>query len=259
MTIYYKGIGLDWDEENELQKPLEAPRMIRVTRSVRQSEAILRLFDPILKISAHVDSFCGLQFSANISNTMDVRCLLWNSSLESNPKLSLDVTESLGHTKMTPVQASTIPLFMKHKDVVVEAVTGSGKTLAFVIPVLEKLIRRESKLRKNDIGALIITPTRCVHSTSFWLLNLYSKFQRTGDSDSRHIRYIPFCPACAADHWRSGWDTFTWTPTSSTSCIVQSVFTCSRCRAIPVFGSWYNYWNTRPNRRIPLRKRTERG
>ena len=66
----------------------------------------------------------------------------------------------MGYTKMTPVQASTIPLFMKHKDVVVEAVTGSGKTLAFVIPVLEKLIRRETKLRKNDIGALIITPTR---------------------------------------------------------------------------------------------------
>jgi ATP-dependent RNA helicase DDX55/SPB4 len=61
---------------------------------------------------------------------------------------------------MTPVQASTIPLFMKHKDVVVEAVTGSGKTLAFVIPVLEKLVRRENKLGKNEIGALVISPTR---------------------------------------------------------------------------------------------------
>jgi len=66
----------------------------------------------------------------------------------------------MGHTQMTPVQASTIPLFMKHKDVVVEAVTGSGKTLAFVIPILERLIRRQSKLRKNEVGALIISPTR---------------------------------------------------------------------------------------------------
>jgi ATP-dependent RNA helicase DDX55/SPB4 len=66
----------------------------------------------------------------------------------------------MGHTRMTPVQASTIPLFMKHKDVVVEAVTGSGKTLAFVIPILERFIRREHKLRKNEIGALIISPTR---------------------------------------------------------------------------------------------------
>ena len=51
----------------------------------------------------------------------------------------------MGHTQMTPVQASTIPLFMQNKDVVVEAVTGSGKTLAFVIPILERLIRREDE------------------------------------------------------------------------------------------------------------------
>lgn len=61
---------------------------------------------------------------------------------------------------MTPVQASTIPLLMRQKDVVVEAVTGSGKTLAFVIPVIEKLIRKEEKLKKTEIGALIISPTR---------------------------------------------------------------------------------------------------
>ena len=67
----------------------------------------------------------------------------------------------MGHTQMTPVQASTIPLFMRHKDVVVEAVTGSGKTLAFVIPILEKLIRRQRKLASNEIGALVISPTRC--------------------------------------------------------------------------------------------------
>ncbi|KAI0831513.1 DEAD-domain-containing protein [Trametes gibbosa] len=72
----------------------------------------------------------------------------------------LDVVHSMGHTQMTPVQASTIPLFMRHKDVVVEAVTGSGKTLAFVIPILEKLIRRERKLAKNEVGALVISPTR---------------------------------------------------------------------------------------------------
>ncbi|KAJ6546938.1 P-loop containing nucleoside triphosphate hydrolase protein [Mycena capillaripes] len=72
----------------------------------------------------------------------------------------LDVIQSMGHTQMTPVQASTIPLFMQHKDVVVEAVTGSGKTLAFVIPILERLIRRERKLRKHELGALIISPTR---------------------------------------------------------------------------------------------------
>lgn len=66
----------------------------------------------------------------------------------------------MGHSHMTPVQAATIPLFMQHKDVVVEAVTGSGKTLAFVIPVLERLVRRGATLRTNEIGALVISPTR---------------------------------------------------------------------------------------------------
>ncbi|XP_036870455.1 ATP-dependent RNA helicase DDX55 isoform X3 [Manis javanica] len=39
-------------------------------------------------------------------------------------------------------------------------VTGSGKTLAFVIPILEMLLRREEKLKKSQVGAIIITPTR---------------------------------------------------------------------------------------------------
>ncbi|KAG8456029.1 hypothetical protein GDO86_002005 [Hymenochirus boettgeri] len=61
---------------------------------------------------------------------------------------------------MTPVQSATIPLFMNNKDIAAEAITGSGKTLAFLIPLLEILIKREEKLKKNQVGALIITPTR---------------------------------------------------------------------------------------------------
>lgn len=79
-----------------------------------------------------------------------------------NPPLTpwiLDVVNSMGFAQMTPVQASVIPLFMKNKDVIVEAVTGSGKTLAFVIPIIERLIRRK-KLKKDEVGALIISPTR---------------------------------------------------------------------------------------------------
>jgi ATP-dependent RNA helicase DDX55/SPB4 len=66
----------------------------------------------------------------------------------------------MGFERMTPVQASTIPLFMAHKDVVVEAVTGSGKTLAFLIPIVERLIRLEDHIKKHHVGAIIISPTR---------------------------------------------------------------------------------------------------
>ncbi|KAK4048578.1 ATP-dependent rRNA helicase spb4 [Microbotryomycetes sp. JL221] len=73
-----------------------------------------------------------------------------------------DTIRDMGFEQMTPVQASTIPLLMQHKDTVVEAVTGSGKTLAYVVPVLEKLVKRDSALAKSDIGAIVIAPTRFI-------------------------------------------------------------------------------------------------
>ena len=74
----------------------------------------------------------------------------------------LKVVEELGFRQLSPVQEATIPLFMSHKDVAVEAPTGSGKTLAFVIPVLQILLRarREWQLRPHEVGALIVSPTR---------------------------------------------------------------------------------------------------
>ena len=58
------------------------------------------------------------------------------------------------------MQASTIPQFLKNKDVVVEAVTGSGKTLAYLIPVLERLLQLEEKIKRHHVGAIILSPTR---------------------------------------------------------------------------------------------------
>ncbi|KAI9823948.1 MAG: ATP-dependent rRNA helicase spb4, partial [Sarea resinae] len=72
----------------------------------------------------------------------------------------LDAVSSMGFHRMTPVQASTMPLFMGHKDVVVEAVTGSGKTLAFLIPIVERLLRLEEPIKKHHVGAIIVSPTR---------------------------------------------------------------------------------------------------
>ncbi|XP_034565212.1 ATP-dependent RNA helicase DDX55 [Notolabrus celidotus] len=72
----------------------------------------------------------------------------------------LQTLEELRFTHMTPVQSACIPLFMRNKDVAAEAVTGSGKTLAFVIPIIELLLKREEKLRKMQVGALVVTPTR---------------------------------------------------------------------------------------------------
>src|SRR6266852_3777944 len=56
----------------------------------------------------------------------------------------------------TPIQAAAIPHALEGKDVLATAQTGTGKTLAFLIPVLEKLLRRSSP----GIAALVLVPTR---------------------------------------------------------------------------------------------------
>src|ERR1700724_4838254 len=55
----------------------------------------------------------------------------------------------------TPVQAAAIPHALEGKDVLATAQTGTGKTLAFLIPVLEKLLKRKS----TGIAAVVLFPT----------------------------------------------------------------------------------------------------
>ncbi|GAA5932305.1 ATP-dependent RNA helicase SPB4 [Sporobolomyces koalae] len=115
-----------------------------------------------------------------------------------NPPLTpwiSDVIRDLGFEQMTPVQASTIPLFMQHKDVVVEAVTGSGKTLAFVIPVLEKLLRRDKAFGKREIGAIIISPTRelavQIHSVFSHFINAQPTAAESEDPSTSAASELP--------------------------------------------------------------------
>src|SRR5690554_2875830 len=72
----------------------------------------------------------------------------------------LEALDSMNFERPTPVQSSTIPLFLANKDVVVEAVTGSGKTLAFLLPVVERILRNPDVTKKNHLAADIVSPTR---------------------------------------------------------------------------------------------------
>nr|BAN21070.1 DEAD box ATP-dependent RNA helicase [Riptortus pedestris] len=72
----------------------------------------------------------------------------------------LDTIRDFNFDRMTPVQASCIPLLLQNKDVAAEAVTGSGKTLAFLVPMLQRMFKRPEKWKKLEIGGLIISPTR---------------------------------------------------------------------------------------------------
>ena len=60
---------------------------------------------------------------------------------------------------MTDIQAKSLPISLKGKDILGAARTGSGKTLAFLVPVLEILYRRKWG-PQDGLGALVISPTR---------------------------------------------------------------------------------------------------
>lgn len=72
---------------------------------------------------------------------------------------TMKAIKELGFTKMTDVQARTIPPLLAGRDVLGAAKTGSGKTLAFLIPAIELLYNLKFKPR-NGTGVIIVTPTR---------------------------------------------------------------------------------------------------
>lgn len=73
---------------------------------------------------------------------------------------TLDIIDSLGFDKPTPIQMQAFPAIMSGRDIIGIAKTGSGKTLAFLLPMFRH-IKDQEPLRENDgpIG-LIMTPTR---------------------------------------------------------------------------------------------------
>lgn len=72
-----------------------------------------------------------------------------------------DALKKKGYTHPTPIQAQSIPVVLRGKDLLGCAQTGTGKTAAFAIPVLQTLFLQK---RAGDfppgIKTLILTPTR---------------------------------------------------------------------------------------------------
>jgi len=66
-----------------------------------------------------------------------------------------------GYENPTPIQAQSIPILMRRKDLLGCAQTGTGKTAAFAIPILQHLIvDRQQNSGPRKIRSLIVTPTR---------------------------------------------------------------------------------------------------
>mmetsp|Transcript_39724 Transcript_39724/g.95556 ORF Transcript_39724/g.95556 Transcript_39724/m.95556 type:complete len:824 (-) Transcript_39724:55-2526(-) len=70
---------------------------------------------------------------------------------------------------MTDIQNACIPHALRGRDILGAARTGSGKTLAFLIPLLEKLFRRQCTPADGP-GAIVLSPTRELAVQTFQVL-----------------------------------------------------------------------------------------
>ena len=73
----------------------------------------------------------------------------------------LNALKTEGYTIPTPIQAISIPIILKGRDLLGCAQTGTGKTAAFAIPILQQLyLAKVNDRAPRKIKALIVTPTR---------------------------------------------------------------------------------------------------
>jgi ATP-independent RNA helicase DbpA len=76
------------------------------------------------------------------------------SSLPLTPELLTNI-KSLDYLAMTAIQAQSLPVVLKGKDLLAQAKTGSGKTAAFAIGILHRL-----EPQTYQTQALVLCPTR---------------------------------------------------------------------------------------------------
>ena len=83
------------------------------------------------------------------------------SSFDLPPELMQGIEDS-GFSKCTPIQAETLPIALRGRDVAGQAQTGTGKTAAFLVAVYNHLLTHPADERrgKDQPRALMLAPTR---------------------------------------------------------------------------------------------------
>lgn len=132
-------------------------------------------------------------FESICAERLASRFQVWNHDPSSSIIASL-ILFFLNFWYFCIVKSVVVPIFtQQHKDLVVEAITGSGKTLAFVVPILEILMKknRTERLKKHQVGALIISPTRELAQQTYDVINIFLNSSHM-QAESSHLKSILF-------------------------------------------------------------------
>jgi ATP-dependent RNA helicase RhlE len=91
----------------------------------------------------------------------------------------LRAVEEKGYQSPSPIQAKAIPAILTGKDVLAAAQTGTGKTAGFTLPLLQNLSQNSRSEGKQNIKALVLTPTRELAAQVAENVKIYSEYLPT--------------------------------------------------------------------------------
>lgn len=106
----------------------------------------------VVKDDMNVDVFSPTTSTTHLSNVE------FSSLQDISNESKRSIKEVLKYQFLTKVQHATLDTVLSGKDVVGKAKTGTGKTVAFLLPVIERIIRRPPTER--SISCLILSPNR---------------------------------------------------------------------------------------------------
>lgn len=109
-------------------------------------------------------------------NNQGINCTIMETApsfkdLKLIPQLEKALTKQ-GYTIPTPIQSKSIPGLLLGKDLIGIAQTGTGKTAAFVLPILQRMLKRDNRIIKT----LVLAPTRELAAQIGDSFNAYGEF-----------------------------------------------------------------------------------
>eukprot|EP00467_Chlorarachnion_reptans_P022503 CAMPEP_0114505626 /NCGR_PEP_ID=MMETSP0109-20121206/10959_1 /TAXON_ID=29199 /ORGANISM="Chlorarachnion reptans, Strain CCCM449" /LENGTH=613 /DNA_ID=CAMNT_0001684089 /DNA_START=519 /DNA_END=2358 /DNA_ORIENTATION=+ len=129
------------------------------TSSIRSISSVDNLQCAPESESESLTSSTGSSSVERSSRQNEILSKLTFTDLRVHPDLVTSLRK-IGWQRPTRVQAATIPLAIKGRDIVVSAETGSGKTGSFLIPFLNRILNSKWDKSPRAVRGLVLVPTR---------------------------------------------------------------------------------------------------